>query len=225
MTLHMTREIEKLKKMILALSAVVEDSVYNAVNAIDRRDGKLAEKTVATNHEVNIMEIDVEEECLKILALHHPVATDLRYIVSIIKINSDLERISDLASNIAERAVYLSSCEKISVPFRLQEMAEITLWMLKNSIDALVNYDPELAKTVCHKDDDVDAINRDMYDKVKKGIQEEIVHLDQFVHLLCVSRHLERIADHAVSIAEDILYMIEGKIVRHTPKGCCESRL
>ena len=219
MPAHLNREIEKLKRMILNLSAVVEESVYNAVHSIDKRDTRLGKKSIESDTDVNKMEMDIEEECLKILALYQPVATDLRFITMLMKINSDMERINDLATNIAERGVTLSSQVKVDIPFNFVAMVEITMWMLKKSMDAFVNQDAVLARAVSDRDDEVDQINREMYDKVKTGIRENLENLDQMVHLLCVSRNLERIADHAVNIAGDIIYMIEGKIVRHNPKS------
>ncbi|MFP4057337.1 MAG: phosphate signaling complex protein PhoU [Candidatus Brocadiia bacterium] len=215
MSAHLQREIDRLKKNILALSAVVEENVRKAVHAIERRDEKLARRAMATDVEIDHREIDVEEECLKILALHQPVAIDLRFIVACLKINNDLERIGDLAVNIAERAVFLGNREPVEVPFDFPTMAEKVRTMLKNSLDALVNLDARLARHVCRSDDEVDEINRHMYDQVKDGIRRRPEDVDSLIHLLSVSRHLERIADHATNIAEDVIYMLEGVIVRH----------
>ena len=215
---HIRREIENLKKLILDLSAMVEENLYNAVHSIGKRDSSIANKTIEADFEVNEMEIDIEEECLKVLALYQPVAADLRYIVMLMKINADLERISDLSRNIAERSLHLVNREKVEIPFDFSEMAETTMWMLKKSMDAFVNQDLELAQTVTSKDDEVDEINRRMYDVVKTDVRKNLQNLDQLVDLLCISRNIERIADHSVNIAEDVIYMIDGKIVRHKLK-------
>jgi phosphate transport system protein len=161
------------------------------------------------------MEVDVEEECLKILALHQPVAIDLRFIVTALKINNDLERIGDLAVNIAERSEFLAGQEPISVPFDFEAMAEKTQWMVTESLDSLVDMDCKRAYQVCAADDEVDALNRKMYKQVEASIIAHPRWTRCLFHLLSVSRHLERIADHATNIAEDVIYMVEGKIVRH----------
>jgi phosphate transport system protein len=215
MSVHLFREIEKLKKMILKLSAVVEDNLHNAVSSIGKHDVKLAHKVIQTDAQINSDEIDVEEECLKILALHQPVAGDLRFIVAVLKINSDLERIGDLAVNIAERAVALFSEKTIELPFDFTEMAEIASSMLCMSLDALVTMDGQMARTVRNLDSKVDDINRQMYDQVKMKISENPKNVGLMINLLSISRYLERIADHATNIAEDVIYMIEGHIVRH----------
>ena len=171
MTRHMQREIEKLKKMLLTLSAQVEESVQRAVQSVERRDAVLGKKIIAGDVEVDHLEVDVEEECLKLLALYQPVAADLRFIVAVLKINNDLERIADLAVNIAERAVFLSEGLRVEIPFDFTGMAGKARTMLKQSLDALVNQDAPLARKVMALDDEVDAINRHMYDQVKQGMQ------------------------------------------------------
>jgi phosphate transport system protein len=216
MTMHMQRELEKLKKMILALSAVVEESVQQAVLSLVKRDVALAEKVIAGDEQVDRMEVDLEEECLKILALHQPVAADLRFIVSILKINNDLERIADLATNVAERTIGLASVVHTDFPFDLEEMASKVESMLEKALDALVNLDLRLATEVTTLDDEVDSIHKQNYTLVKNQIRRHPERLDALVQYLSISRHLERIADLATNIAEDITYMIEGEIVRHT---------
>lgn len=215
MPIHLHREIERLKKLVLSLCAVVEESVRQAVDSVLRRDAALAQKVIENDVQIDHAEIDVEEECLKILALHQPVAIDLRYIVAVLKLNNDLERIGDLAVNIAERAVFLSSVPPIPLPFDLSGLMEKTRAMLRGSLDALVNMDAQSAKRVCSLDDEIDAINRDMYDKVKAGIRQKPENLDALIALLSCSRALERIADHATNISEDVIYMTDGRIARH----------
>jgi len=211
----MQREIEKLKKKILTLGAKVEESVQKAVRAIREKDADQARIIIEQDFDIDHMEVDVEEECLKILALYQPVATDLRFIVAVLKINNDLERIGDLAVNIAERAAFLATQTKIIYPLELDEMVQKTQSMLKRSLDALVNVDAGLAREVCADDDQVDAINRTMYNKVQDGIRAHPDQIEALIHFLSISRHLERIADHATNIGEDVIYMIEGEIVRH----------
>ncbi len=216
MTLHMQRELEKLKKSILALSAVVEETVQQSVQALENLNVDLAEKVIANDDLIDDMEVDFEEECLKILALHQPVANDLRFIIAVLKINNDLERIGDLATNIADRALSLAAEERIPVPFDFSGMADKVEQMLKKSIDALVNYDLRLAAQVCKMDDEVDSLHKSTYQQVKEEIRRHPQRLESLVHYLSVSRHLERIADLATNLAEDVIYLIEGNIVRHT---------
>jgi phosphate transport system protein len=211
----MQREMEKLKKMILELAAVAEESVQQAVNSLERMDVALGERVIALEDQINLMEVDLEEECLKILALHQPVAADLRFIVSVLKINNDLERICDLAVNIAERTRAISAEGRIPVPFDFAEMRKKVLAMLRQALDALVNRDIETARRVCLLDDEVDVIHKRNYGLVKEQIKQYPERIDSLIQYTSVSRHLERIADLTTNIAEDVIYMIEGEIVRH----------
>ena len=215
MSAHLKKEIDNLKKELLTLCGMVEDSLWQAVKSIKNRDVKLAEKVIDSDIEIDQMEVKVEEDCLKILALHQPVAIDLRFIITALKINNDLERIGDLAVNIAERSQFLSAQKPIDMLFDFETMAEKTQAMVKKSLDALVNIDCDLASQVCQADDEIDAINRQMYDQVKGQIKQAPENIETLIHLLSVSRHLERIADHATNIAEDVIYMVKGEIVRH----------
>ena len=215
MSQHQHREQEKIKTQLLALSAVVEDRVWRAVKSVQENDGSLADSVISADEEIDQLEVELEEECLKFLALYQPVAIDLRFIVAVLKINSDLERIGDLAVNIAERATVLSVRNKIEGPFDLSYMAERVRWMLRSSLDALVNLNTELAQKVCAADDEIDEIYSEMYEQIKKEIHLHPDWLDILIQQLSVSRHLERMADHATNIAEDVVYLIEGEITRH----------
>ena len=216
MTVQFATEIESLKKMILGLGARVEANLNRAVQSLERKDAQLAEEVIQLDDEIDRAEVELEEECLKILALHQPVAIDLRFIVACLKINNDLERIGDLAVNIAERAQLLAKEEPIpAISMDLAGMAEKTQDMLRRSLDALVNMDSEIAASVRDSDDEVDDLNRQMYDEVKQGIKSDPEHINALIHYLSASRQQERIADHATNIAKDIIYMIDGKIVRH----------
>lgn len=215
MTRHMDREITRLKKKILSLSAMVEGSVQRAVQALADRNAVLAEEVINGDVDIDQMEVEVEEECLKCLALYQPVAIDLRFVIAILKINNDLERIGDEAVNIAERVVFLARQERTTITFDFPLMSEKTQAMLRKSLDALVNMDSHLAHQVGHADDEVDELNRQMYEHVQEAIRREPDKVDSLIHLLSISRHLERIADYATNIAEDVIYMIEGEIIRH----------
>jgi phosphate transport system protein len=212
---HLQREIDKLKKKILSLGAMVEERVRMAIEAHAKRDGDLAKKIIEADREIDALEVEMEEECLKILALYQPVAVDLRFISAIIKINNDLERIGDEAVNIAERVETISKRPPVEIPFDFTIMAERTEAMLKGSLDAMVNLDADLAYKICLMDDEVDEINRSIYDKIKEALHHETDNTGVLINLFLISRHLERIADHATNIAEDVIYMIEGKIPRH----------
>ena len=216
MALHLQKEIAKLKKKILSLGSVVEDAVRKAVESVEKRDDKLAMEVVQNDFEVNQLEVDLEEECLKILALYQPVANDLRFVIAVLKINSDLERIGDLAGSIAKRAKQLSFTDKITISFDFHKMAEKVQKMLRLSLDALVNMDTALASQVCRSDDEIDAMNRQVYTIVQEAIRHNVDHIETYIQFIAISRSLERIADHATNIAEDVVYMIEGAIVRHT---------
>ena len=212
---HLQREIENLKKKLLSLGARIETSVRDATLSIEKRDSKLAQKIIDDDINIDHTEVEIEEDCLKVLALHQPVAIDLRFIVAVLKINNDLERIGDLAVNVAERAVFLATQPKIDISSDLLNMAHNAQSMLKKSIDALINHDAQLAHKVCVSDDIVDRMNRQMYLKVQEAILKNPEQITPLIHLLSASRHLERIADHTTNIAEDVIYMIEGQIVRH----------
>jgi phosphate transport system protein len=215
MRVRLQRDIEKLTKRILSLAALVEERFRQAVKAIECRDEKLAEQVIEGDAEIDHLEVDVEEECLKIFALHQPVADHLRYIVAVLKMNNDLERIGDLAVNIAERVPFISSQPKIQIPFDYFTMAQRAGEMLEKSIDSLVNRDAGLAYEVCAADDDVDIMKRAMQSLFAQEIMKDQSNVEAMINLFLVSRHLERIADHATNIAEDVIYMITGEIHRH----------
>ena len=215
MTIHMVRELEKLKKMILALAAVVEESVQQGVQALRDGDLALARRVVAGDERVDTMEVELEEECLKILALHQPVATDLRFIVSVLKINNDLERMADLATNIAERAVDLDGPSRVDPPYDVEAMAKATEKMIDMSLSALIKQERSIAVQAIALDDEVDRLHAENFAQVKKCIREQPDKMDGYIMYLSISRYIERIADLATNIAEDVIYMIDGEIVRH----------
>jgi phosphate transport system protein len=215
MTRHFQNELIKIKKMILSLGAVVEERVQMAKTAIDDRDAQMARRIIKQDFEIDEMEVEVEEECLKVLALHQPVAVDLRFLIAVIKINNDLERIGDQAVNIAERVAFITKQDPTDFVFDYSIMAEKAQIMLKMSLDALVNMDVDLALKVCLLDDEVDDIKVIAYNKIKAVMAQDPDNLGYYINLLLISRHLERLADHATNIAEEVIYMIEGEIVRH----------
>lgn len=216
MRVHLQRDIEKLKRRLLVLSTEVEAAVRQAVRALAERDAALARQVVERETQTNAMEVDVEEDCLKILALHQPVAGDLRYIVAALKIDRDLERIADLAAHIAERALALFDLPPLDIPFRLDEMGDKVQAMLKKALDAFVGLDVAAAHEVCALDGEINAIKKDTFRQVRLAVMEVPWKFDSLMQVMHVARHLERIADHATNIAEDLIYLVEGRIVRHT---------
>lgn len=216
MPTHLQRQLDKLKRSLLSLGTLVEEAVDGAIRAIQNRDVSLAEAVITGDADIDQLEIDVEEECLHTLALHQPVAFDLRFVVAVLKINNDLERIGDLAVNVAQQAQFLASCAMVDrVPFDLGRMSALVQEMLSKSLDALVNLDPDMAREVRSLDDTVDSIHRTMYDRISDSMRQNQDQIEQMVHLINVSRQLERMADHAVNVAKDVIYMAEGDIVRH----------
>lgn len=219
MSVFLQREIDGLKEMISSLGAHVEENVGRAVRAVHERDGELAQAVIDSDPEIDLMEVDIEEECLKALALHQPVAHDLRFIIAVLKVNSDLERIGDLAAGIAKQGRYLAGSGSCDVPYDLVGMAVKVRRMLRDSLDALMEKDATIAHRVCAADDEVDAMDRLMYEEVRAAIRETPEKTEGLIRLQRVSQNLERIADHATNIAEDVIYLVEGEIIRH--KGAC----
>jgi phosphate transport system protein len=215
MSVHLQREIERVKKGILALCAIVEDQVQMAVRSLLERDVNLARSVEGRDKDIDQREVEVEEECLKILALHQPVAVDLRFIVAAMKINNDLERIGDLAVNIARKAASFAEETQMPMPFDIAGMWDKTQSMLRDSIDAMIHMDAALAGEVCRRDDEVDRIKREIRTGVEERIRREPENVRPLMRLLAVSRNLERIADCATNIAEDVIYMSDGRIIRH----------
>ena len=216
MRVHLQRDIDKLKRRLLVLSTEAEEDVRLAARALAERNETLAREVVAREAQTNAMEVDIEEDCLKILALHQPVAGDLRYIIAALKIDRDLERIADLAAHIAERSLALFALPALDLPFRLDEMAARVQAMLKQALDAFVGLDTAAAHAVCAMDGEINAIKKDTFRQVRAGILQNPGRFDALMQVMHIARHLERIADHATNIAEDLIYLAEGRIVRHT---------
>ncbi len=216
MTLHFQREVDKLKKMILNEAAFVEDSLKKALRALKESDADLADEVYKDDAKIDQMEIDVEEEALKILALHQPVAIDLRFIIAVIKLNSDLERIGDLTANIAHRIPSVVKFRTVNLSGRIFKMADLAEKMVRDVLTSLIDMNVELAQEVCAADEEVDALHKEMFGYVRDKIAQDSGHIEFYLFQLGLSRHLERIADHATNIAEDVMYMVSGKISRHS---------
>lgn len=216
MPLFLQRQVNTLKKMLLNLGALCEEQVRLSLEAVVTRDVELAQRVIEGDKKIDLLEIDVEEECLHTLALHQPVAFDLRYVVAVLKMNNDLERIGDHAKSIAEQAKYLAGEGEVSEPpFDLGAMGRRVEQMLRHALDAVVNIDVELAREVRVLDDEVDIMHASMYGRAIELMRDHPDQTEQMVHFINVSRQLERIADHACNIAKDVLYITEGEIPRH----------
>lgn len=209
-------EIEKLKKQILGLSARVEENVVQAVKALNTRDAALAQQVIESDAEIDRLEVEVEEEGLKILALYQPVAMDLRFLTTVIKINNDLERIGDLAANIAARARKMCKEPALPIPEELQVAAVKARDMVRHSLTAFVNLDAGLANSVCESDDEVDGLCKQVAQFVEESGMKNPENLKYYLTMLRAARNIERVGDHATNIAEDVIYLAEGKIVRHS---------
>ncbi len=212
---HLQTELDNLKKELLHIASMVENATEKALVALIERRGELAQEVIDEDDLINDMEVRIEEECLKILALYQPVANDLRFVITVLKVNNDIERVGDLAVNIAERAIYLSPREMLDVTLDLPEMISDVMEMLRGSLDALTKKDTELARRIIIMDDKVDEANRKIYKVLQHLMSKKPDTIKRAVHLLSASRHLERIADLATNICEDVVYMVEGEVIRH----------
>jgi len=195
---------------------MVEEATNKAIAALMKRDTALAREVMAVDDVINKRENRIEEQVLKMLALHQPVAADLRFIITALKVNNDLERMADLAVNICERAITLAELGPFPFPTNFNELVAAVHDMVRDSLNALINRDSELARRVCRVDDRVDAINRETYTHMQDVIREDPSVVDRAINMISTSRHLERIADLATNIAEDVVFMVEGEIVRHS---------
>jgi phosphate transport system protein len=212
---HLHRQLQSLKQEVVYVGSLVEEAVAKAISALSQRDERIAYDVIECDAAIDRMEVSVEEDCLNILALHQPVAHDLRFVVAVLKINNDLERIGDLAKNIAKRVLSLARAREIDVPSDFSEMSRLAQLMVKHSLDALVTSNAQLARQVRADDDRVDAIRDSIEAQVRAQIAENPAQTESLMKLSSVARHLERLADMATHIAEEVIYMVEGDIVRH----------
>lgn len=215
MTKHLDRDLGSLEQDLLAQSALVEEMIRLACRGLCERLPGVAEDLRGREPGINQREVKIEEECLKVLALHQPVAVDLRRVTTVLKVNADLERIADLAVNIGERNEALLEYPEMTLPDFLPQMVEAAIEMVRDALDSFVDSDVEAARRVCRRDDEVDAYNRRVIDCVRAAVRENPDRFDPALQLFSASRHIERIADHATNIAEDIVYLVEGEIARH----------
>jgi len=216
MKTHFDRELTRLKRDILSLGALVETAVDRAVEAFSERDTTLAQEVIETEKEINLREVEFEEECLKIMALHQPVAGDLRRIIAYLKINNDLEKVGDLAVTIARKAIFISTYkEHIKIDFEYPVMAEMSKKLLRESLDALVNHDVKQAHKVLKQDKELNKLKRKFREIIISKMKADSKNADVYLRVHSFVRQLERIGDMATNICEDVIYIVSGKIVRH----------
>jgi phosphate transport system protein len=218
MSIHLQTDLQHLHKDLLSMSGSVEDMVHRAITLLSEPDLDAARRLSDQDTEIDRWDVNLEENCLKILALHQPVAIDLRRLTTVLKIIGELERVADLAVNIAERSCGLLDAAAVVVPDELKDMARQAVDMVHRSIDAYVELDAGMAQRVCLEDDDVDDANERLIGHLVRQMQEHPDRIDALLHLFSAVRHVERVADHATNIAEDVVYMVEGRIIRHAGK-------
>jgi len=212
---HFQRELEKLKENLLRMAGLVEKVISDSVQSLMKRDSDLAKKTIASDDAINDLELVIEEMCLRLLALRQPMAIDLRFITAAMKIVTDLERMGDQAVNIAERTLSLNQEPQLKPYIDLPRMAEIVQSMVKDVLDAFVKQDSPLARSVCVRDDLVDGLNDQVFRELLTYMISDPKTITRAVHLMIVSRCLERIADHATNIAEDVIFMVDARVIKH----------
>src|SRR5947209_6139216 len=223
MSKHLQRDLDNLQRVLLTLAGLVEGTIHKAIRSLQDRDIRLAREVIAGDSQIDNEENHIDEECLKILALHQPVAVDLRRIAAAMMIIVDLERMGDLAEEIAERALQLARPPFLPVPEPLQRMTDLTTTMVRQSLDSFVNLDVHLARLVYRLDDEVDRYCAQIIQELVTTMKTSPELIEAGLSLFSATRHLERIADHATNIAEDVLYLVEGEIVRHRPAALKEA--
>jgi phosphate transport system protein len=215
LTIHLIRDLEALHRDVLSMCAIVEEIIHKAVDGLGQPGSHSADELQKQDDEIDRWDVKIEEECLKLLALHQPVAGDLRRIAAVLKITAELERVADLGVHIAERSEGLMGYPNLHVPDRLKQMAQVALNMLHRSIDSYVELDSKVARNVVREDDLVDRMNKEIIAELLETMKRSPELIEPAMHLFSASRHIERIADHATNIAEDVVYLVEGAIIRH----------
>lgn len=212
---HFDQKLGDLKQRMLKMAGAVEQSIQEAVRSLTTRDDALAQKVISDEKDIDQMEIEIEEEALTLFALRQPVASDLRFIAAVIKANTDLERINDKAIDIAQEALTLNRLPLLKPFIDIPRMADVAQWMVKNALDAFVNRDVALADAVRLRDDELDNLRDQIFRELLTYMMADPATIDRAIHLILISRHLERIGDHASNIAEDVVYVVQARIVRH----------
>ena len=224
MSIHLIRDLDHLHRTVLMMCGRVEEMIHAAVEALHNPDFERAAEIIRCDDEIDRMDVEVEEECLKLLALHQPVAIDLRRITTVLKIGAELERVADLGVSIAERACGIAKSPEITVPDDMKDMSRQALDMLHRSIDAYVHLDIRMAREVCLQDETIDRLNRDIINEITEIMKRRPDLVEPAMHLFSASRQIERIADHATNIAEDVVYLVQGEIIRHRNRADLAAR-
>ena len=213
---HFDEELATLKSKLLQMGALVEEQIREALRALVDRDEDLARKVIANDRRVNTLDVEIDEACLELLALFKPAARDLRFITTAMKISTELERMSDLAENICERAIELNEEPQLKPYIDIPRMADKAMRMVWNSLDAFVKWDSELARKVLDDDDEVDEFTEQIFRELLSFMIENPQTIPRAMRLSFIAKYIERIADHATNIGELVVYMVEGRIIRHT---------
>src|SRR4030067_1073750 len=215
METHFQKELEELKENLLKMAAMVEEAIRGSVQSLVKRDSDLAQKVFEREDQINKMEVTIDDMCLRLLALRQPMAVDLRFITSAMKIVTDLERMGDQAVNIGERAISFNQEPQLKPYIDIPRMAEIAQSMVKDVLDAFVNRDSKLARSVCQRDDLVDGLHDQVFRELLTYMISDQKTITRAVHLIIVGRCLERIADHATNIAEDVIFLVDARVIKH----------
>jgi len=216
---HIDLELAELKDELVRMATLAETAIGLSTKALVSRDAELARHVIASDDAINTLEVDIDERCLRAMALYQPEAKDLRFLAMALKINNDLERMGDQAVNIAERTLELLKEPLLKPLIDIPRMAELAQRMVKDSLDAFVHQDVELARSVCRRDDEVDRYDDQLFRELLTYMMEDPNAITRAVNLILVSRHIERIADHATNIAEDVVYLVQGKTIKHHLAG------
>lgn len=217
---HFDEELTALKSKLLRMAGLAEDQIDKALAALVSRDSTLARQVIERDHQVNAMDVEIDEDCIRLLALHQPAARDLRLVTTAMKVATELERISDLAENICERSIELNEEPQLKPYIDIPRMGNLARMMVKESIDAFVRDDATLARRVLTNDDSVDELMEQVFRELLSFMLEDPHTITRAIRLSFIAKYLERVADHATNIAELVVYLVEGKIIRHTtPPG------
>ncbi|MFM7112966.1 MAG: phosphate signaling complex protein PhoU [Planctomycetota bacterium] len=219
MSIHLRRDLDAIRQDLQGLAGLVETAIYKSIRALTERDAALAKTVIDGDKAIDAEENHIDEECLKVLALHQPVAVDLRLIASAMMIVVDLERMGDIAEEIAERAVHLASRPPLAIPDDIIGMTDLSISMVKQSLEAFIGVDAEMARRIIRMDDGVNELNNRLIAHILNQMRNNPAQLEENLSLFSVIRCIERIADHATNIAEDVCYLVEGEIVRHTDRA------
>ena len=216
---HFDEEQKAVKEKILRMGALAEEQVANAIKALVERNRDLARQVISSDHKVNALDVEIDEDCLRLIALHQPMAIDLRFLTTAMKIATELERISDLAENICERAIELNDEPQLKPYIDIPRMGDHAQLMVKEALDAFVTRDALLARKVCSDDDFMDDLTHQLFRELLSFMMEDPHTISRAVRITFISKYLERVADHATNVAELVVYLVEGKIIRHiTPE-------